>query len=312
MSDLIIIDNTTLAAMQTCDTLAAVRYVLGHTMSEEAGPLICGSAIHTALEVWFKSGHDVAAALAAFEVVFKPWATEHATEDRDRFRYENVEAILRQWFATHPPTSLPFYTKPELIEVGFALPLADDVIFVGRLDALVWDAQGAWWIVDHKSTYRLDDTWRRTHRSGAQLSGYILAAQQYLNAPVVGAYVNGIEVSLLPSDPVRKCRDHGVKYAECGALHARFEMLTTQRTPAQLAQWKDSALVLARRFAALKAQVQSWDDVPAVPMTGQFTGACARCEFFDWCSTGRQRSMVDALMRHEPWEPYARVFAEPK
>src|SRR3990167_927590 len=117
MSDLIIIDNTTLAAMQTCDTLAAVRYVLGHTMSEESGPLICGSAIHTALDVWFKSGHDIAAALAAFETAYKPRAGEHAPEDRDWFRYENEVAILRLWFATHPPPSLRFYTKPELIGV---------------------------------------------------------------------------------------------------------------------------------------------------------------------------------------------------
>mgnify|MGYP001610844589 CR=1 FL=1 len=311
MADPIIVDNTILAAMQTCDTLAATAYVLGQSMFEEAGPLVCGSAIHTALETWFKSGHDTEQAMQALETAFKPWADEHATSDRDRFQYTNVAAIMRQWFVTHPPAALPFKTDPALIEVGFALPLADDVIFVGRMDALVWDAQGAWWIVDHKSTYRLDDTWRKTQRASAQYTGYLWAGQQHLNQPVVGVYGNGIEVSLLPSDPVRKCRDHGVKYIECGPLHARFELLLTQRTPAQIEQWKMSALVLARKFAALKAQVRSLDDLAPVPLTGQFTGACARCQFYDWCRVGRQVEMVPALMRYEPWEPYARVFGTP-
>src|SRR5437899_7138787 len=39
---LIIIDNSTLTAMATCPTQAALRYVLGLTMDEDRGPLRAG------------------------------------------------------------------------------------------------------------------------------------------------------------------------------------------------------------------------------------------------------------------------------
>lgn len=308
---MIVVDNSILAAVQRCETEAALRYGLGYAAAEEGAPLRAGSAVHVAFATWFTSGGDAAAALAALERDYRPWAEEHVVDPSDRLAWSNVRNCMRQWFAAHTIERFPVRLAPTLIEVGFALPLADDVIVVGRMDGLGQDSQAAWAVVDHKSTGQLGERWRLQHRVSAQLTGYVWAAQHYVKGTVVGAYVNGIELSKLPSDPARRCREHGVPYAECGPIkHARFEVLVTQRPPHLQEEWKATALSLARRYAQIRETVKSVKDIGKVRAEGQFTGACANCQFRVYCGEGRpiQAVRVDTLLRVEPWEPYEHAF----
>ena len=309
MTEAIAVDNSTLASTQTCETQAALRYVLGYDSAEDRAPLVAGTAVHAALAAWLKSGGNALEAMRVLEVEYMPWALEHVIVTDDRLSYANVHRVMEYWFDTHPLSSWTVTVRPEMVEVGFAVPIADDVVFVGRADAVGQDARGAWVVVEHKSSARLDERWRRTHRLAAQLTGYTYAMQQHVNAPVVGALVNGIELSRLPNSTT-KCRKHGVAYNECGALHARFEAFITQRTPAQQEEWKRTALVLAREFLALKERVKTIDDVLNVRTNGQFTGACASCPFINWCSLGRPTDArtVDAMFTYAPWSPYLHAF----
>lgn len=306
---MIIADNSILAATQRCDTEAALRYVLGFVAGEDAAPPKAGTAVHEALAAWFKSRGVAAAGMAALEKEYRAWAEEFVPTPDDRLSWINVRRVMRQWFASHTVERFPVKIEPALVEVGFALPLSPDVIFVGRMDAIGHDDRGAWAVVDHKSSGRLDETWRKTHRMAAQMTGYTWAAMHHVTAPVIGAYINGIELSKLP-DSNRKCRDHGVQYAECGDLHARFEMLVTQRPPHTQAEWQATALELAARFGDLQERVKTLDDVHKVRTQGQFTGACARCQFATYCREGRPTKgpQVGALLRHEPWSPYDHAF----
>lgn len=304
MSDVTIVDNSTLTAVAACDTQASLRYVLGLTMQEDQAPLQAGTLAHAVL-AGHLSGNIAFAATAIDE--YRQWSKD-AVPERDRLTAANVEAVLARWIETHPISGLPFTVKPELVEVGFAVPLVDDIVFVGRMDALVQDAQGAWWVLEHKTTGRLDETWRRRYRSSAQITGYVWAAQQYLQAPVVGCFVNGIEFGRLPTD-TKKCRTHGTPYAECGPQHARFDMLVEQRAPHQLTAWRDDAIRLARQFQALKAAVPTAEAVPNMPMQGQFTGACTWCQFRDFCGVGRPPAMTSTIMRYDPWSPYEHATA---
>src|SRR3990167_4665639 len=308
---MIIVDNSTLAATQRCDTEAALRYVLGFTASEDSAPPRAGTAVHEAMAAWFKSGGNARAAMTALEQDYKAWADEFVPDPDDRLGWHNVQRIMTQWFASHRIERFPVQIDPTLVEVGFALPLSGDVVFVGRMDGIGHDDRGAWGVVDHKSAARLDDKWRNTHRMAAQMTGYTWSAKHHVSAPVIGAYINGIEMAKLPESN-RKCRDHGVQYAECGALHARTEILITQRPPHIQEEWQRTALDLAARFAALGDTVKTLDDIHKVRTQGQFTGACAQCQFSLYCREGRPTSggQVGALLRHEPWEPYKHAFKE--
>jgi len=53
----------------------------------------------------------------------------------------------------------------------------------------------------------------------------------------VGAYINAIEFSRLPSSD-RRCTVHAVAYSECGHLHANSDLLIVERTPAEIEEWK--------------------------------------------------------------------------
>lgn len=306
MSDPLCIDNSTLTAMATCPSQAAIRYVLGLTMADDRGPLRAGTLAHAILAAHLSGNPDPL--LVAEVAAYLEFATG-AIEPGDRLSYDNVVKIMKRWIETHPVSGLPFQVRPDLIEVGFAVPLADDVIFVGRLDGLVQDHAGAWYVLEHKSTGRLDETWRRRFKTSAQITGYVWAAQQHLNAPVAGCFVNGIEFGRLPTD-VKKCRTHGVPYHECGTLHARFDMLIEHRAPHQLEAWKADAVKLARRFRSLKEQVGSLEDVLNVPMTGQFVnGACGFCAFNDFCAVGRPPATGRLMFSYEPWSPFDHAFS---
>lgn len=306
MSDVIIVDNSILTSVATCPTAAALRYGLGLTVAEDSGPLKAGHMAHAILAAHL-SGKAIDDCLADPEVAdYVAWATGAIT-DGDRLAGDNVLKVMRRWIETHPVAGLPFRPVPELVEVGFGVPLADDVLFVGRMDALAQDASGAWYVIEHKTTGRLDEMWRKRYRTSGQITGYVWAAQQHLRAPVAGCFVNGIEFGRLPTD-VKKCRTHGVPYAECGTLHARFDMLIEHRAPHQLEAWREDAVRLARRFASLRAQVADLADVRAIPTYGQLTGACINCQFADFCAVGRPVEVGRAMLRYEPWSPFAHAF----
>lgn len=303
--DAIIVDNSILTAMAACPTQAALRYALGLTMDEDRAPLQAGHAAHLVLAAHLQ-GKPLTETLHAL-AEYTEWARDHV-EANDRLAAHNVEAILGRWVTTHPVAALPFAVDPALVEVGFAVPLDTNIVFVGRMDALVRDENGAWYVLEHKTTGRLDERWRKRYKSSAQITGYVWAAQQYLHEPVAGCFVNGIEFGRLPTD-TKKCRTHGVPYAECSVLHARFDLLIEHRAPHQLAAWADAARRLARRYADLCLRVGDLKDIATVPMLGQFTGACIECQFADFCSVGRPLQAGEAMLRHEPWSPFEHAFA---
>lgn len=308
MSELTIVDNSILTAMATCPTQAAIRYALGLAMPEDKAVLRAGSLAHEILAEHLR-GQAVDEALTVVAVAdYIEWATG-TLADNDRLHHDNVLKVMRRWLDTHPVSGLPFTVPAGLVEVGFGVPLTDDILFVGRMDALAQDASGAWYVVEHKTTGRLDETWRRRYRTSAQITGYVWAAQQHLSAPVAGCFVNGIEFGRLPTD-VRKCRTHGVPYAECGPQHARFELLIEHRAPHQLEAWKADAITLARRFKDLKNRVTTLEDVAgqSIPMFGQLNGGCGLCQFADYCAVGRPISVGKSMLVYEPWSPYAHAF----
>lgn len=317
MSTPLYVDNSTLAALAACDTRAMLRYVHGYSSQEESFALQTGTAVHTALEVYFKTG-ERKPALQAFRAAYEDWALEHvpAAPEKSqlwtlRYAFENVRDIVRTWIKRHPLADEPYTVYPDLVEIGFAFPIADDVIFYGRYDGIVEEkASGQYFVLDHKTTGQLTSDWAASFRLSTQMTGYVWAAQQLLDKPVGGAIINGIQISKLPDiitnkdGSIRKCREHGIGIDECRLTHVKESFAITQRDARQIEQWKRQALKLAARLQMLKTRFPEIQDLPKLQTQGMFAGACRYCDFKAFCETGRQVERVDQMLTYNPWQPY--------
>lgn len=302
VGDVLYVDNSILSSVARCSTEAHLRHVLGYTTAEEQATLKAGTAFHVAMESWFTIG-KIEDAVLAFATSYQEWAEANVSED-DRLSWSNTSRITRYWLETHPSHALPFTVRPDLVEVGFAHPLTDDgtIMFCGRLDAVARYTDAVY-LVEHKSTGRITQTWLQKWRLDSQPTGYIWGARQHLNEPVVGVILNAIEFSRLPTSD-RNCTRHAVPYAECGHLHGNTEMIVVTRTDEQLAEWRKTAVHLAQRFRDLLARFPTLDDAHRVRMQGTFNGSCGWCAFNNYCAIGRPASYVQANLRHDPWRPY--------
>lgn len=299
------LDNTILRTTARCSTEVTLRHVHGLTSEEDSAALAAGTAAHEALAVCMRGG---VGGLGVFDSLYRQYSHEHKLSQDPRLQrlsWENTRAVLARWFEVRPAHTWPFVAIPELVEVAFELPLDDagDFVFTGRLDAIVRDkAHGQLYVLDHKTTGRIDSGWAGAFRLDSQMSGYVWAAQETLGERVAGVYINGIEFAKLPSSD-RKCKDHGVQYAECSAEHAKFELLQFDRSPDQLATWRQTALQLANKFANLKENFGERESLTTVPHEGTFHGACRYCQFSEFCAAGRPVNSLDALFIHRPWTP---------
>lgn len=329
------VDNTTLRSVQRCESEAALRHVLGFTVQEEAHALECGTATHEAMADYFR-GWPASYALKHYELLYRGYSEDNLLDHLGhRLSYTNTSKILEEWFTLHPLHSFSFSVNPKLVEVGFEIPLSDECVcghseadhrdqgcryrgackcpcyapaFImwGRLDAVVQsDHDGALYVLDHKTTGRIQPYWTDKFRNDSQMSGYVWAAQKTLGMTVSGVYINAIEFSKLPSDPVRKCREHGVVYAECGIHHMKSQLLIYTRSPEQLEEWRQTAIKLARQYRTLLQTIPDLQSaLTETRMEGTFTDACGFCSFNKFCQANRPAQYADTMLVHQPWRPY--------
>jgi len=303
------IDNSTLVSVAQCSTKAVMRYGLGYTTTGGSGAAEVGTVIHNALERFHK-GQPPSECIAAALPDYRSLVPD---TDRDRLLWGNVRAILEAWFARFPTLEhLPYSTKPDLVEIGFAQPLDAEgmIILCGRIDVvgILRDNQ-KWYVIDHKTTYKVDSIWLSQFQMCSQMSGYVWAAQQQLSGQVAGAIINAIEVSILPTS-TRRCSRHAVPYNECSPQHLKAQFDLASRSQAMLEEWRKSALHLARRFLDLMERFGRRDRVGKLRTQGVFCEGCRWCEFAPWCASGRKEEQIPALFEHKPWEPYDHAFPD--
>lgn len=300
------IDNSTLSAVSQCSTQALLRYGLDYTTIDESALLLSGQAGHEAVAVHLKGGTKDEA-LAVLEELYAAWAEANLPPD-DRLAFDNFSMIVATWIDRHPLDRFPFIIDPAMVEVGFAYPLTPDGKFVltGRADWLARDRDTrALYVIDNKFTSRVDRYWAKQFKLSSQMIGYAWGVGQTLGEDVAGCYINAIETSKLPSDPVRKCKDHATPYSECGHLHARSELIgPIPITAEHTASWLLTAKHNAKRFADLKRRYGSLEYLDFVPQEGFFNRACKDCGFMDFCTSGRRLDLVSSMLTKSHWEPF--------
>lgn len=313
-----VVDNSTLSSLFTCTMKAWTRYGQHLTTKEQRAELLSGQAGHAALATYHITG-DRAAAMRDFDALYYDWGRSNV-DPNERLAYHNVKTILEQFFLQHPirngvhDRSWLYQPDVNLVEVPFEVSLDDhgDFLFIGRIDAIA-HYNGHFVVNENKFTGRIAEDWKRTFRNDSQLSGYFYACKygkvggQTLNLPIMGGFVTAIQLSKLPSDPVRRCKDHGVKYAECGTQHAKWEIFgPLPREDSAIHAWRADALAGAKRLKAILEDAPTLEYVQQIAQEGTFTRACRWCEFQQICEVGRHPSVMGKLIVSK-WDPRTRT-----
>lgn len=306
------IDNSTLKAEGRCSTEVMLRYAYHYTTAEERATLRAGTAFHKLAEVHFRGGSPEEA-LAAFDEEYRDWALANVPVF-DRLAYDNLIRIVSRWIEVHPLSALPFTIQPDLVEIGFAFPLTDDgdIVLCGRLDGLP-TYQDDLYVLENKTTGKVNSDWLDGFSLDSQLTGYIWAAQQHTGRKVPGAFLNAVQFDKLPGGITptgkspQRCKEHGVLQSECGGLHATFRLVLVERTPEAIAEWKKTAIHLARRFRDRLTTHPTLEALHRLRMQGTFNGSCRWCGFKPFCKMGRPYDYINANMVYERWSPYDRT-----
>lgn len=307
------VDNTILTAVQTCELKAGIRHVLGLTAGEERRELTAGSAVHESLAVWHRTGNKDEA-LTLFDKVYKPVAG--ALHAEERLSHYNVRRILQRYYHVYQTTPPPYTPQKDLVEVTFEAPLdtQGDYVLIGRLDAVA-AYKGRLVVLECKTTGGLNDFWRSRWPMSSQLTTYVYGATHGqvggapLQLPIEEAVVFGLELRKLPGSNSR-CAEHKLPYAECGDLHAKWELAGPYPRPAELVErWREDAVRAAQRFQWMQEHVIGESLEHGLQLCkdnlyqqGQFNGACGYCEFQDYCRQSLPVKMMAGNLQYNPWD----------
>lgn len=336
------VDNTTLGTVARCETAAALKGALGYTVLEEAHALEIGTVTHEIMADYLAQRYNAELCLKKYELLWGPYSKFYALDNvpspsmpnpHYRLSLTNTLPILREWFERRPLESFPFSINPNMVEIGFAVPLIDECVcghveaehkergcrfrptcgcteyrpafvFWGRADAVVQAQHDlSLYVLDHKTTGRITSYWADQFLNDSQMSGYIWAIQKTLGQHLAGIFINAIEFSVLPGSN-RKCNDHGTVYAECGPMHMKEQLLVFTRSPTQLDQWHRDAVRLARQYQAILDATESNEDVLKQPMRGTFHKSCTFCDFKRFCQAERPMELIDSMLEYRPWVPF--------
>lgn len=304
----IYVNNSSLSNFITCDC-KGLLHALRLTSEEESVKLAAGTAAHEAFAVLFRTGVP-ADARARFAEVYQTWATERVDPNGPlaAYTYENTSYILDVWMERYVFDGLTLRIAgngnpvliacPSLVEIEFSWPLSDDgIIFRGRMDAIVEDAQTRKvYVLDHKTTGQVTAWWLEKFRLDSQLSGYVWAAQHHVQTTVIGAMINAVQFGKLPEDLERKCGTHKVRYAECLTMHVRAEIMPVQRTAEAVEEWKRTAVREARSYRQLILAYGRVEDIPLTRTQGKFhMGGCTFCFAKDFCANDRPVERVGSM-----------------
>ena len=217
---------------------------------------------------------------------------------------ENLQRILTRWIELHPAEILP-WRRVLSVEEAFVSRVWESggrtVRLICRPDAVVEDHFGRVRWVDTKTTsWRISDpSWKRALRLSLQAALYTDAiAQRYGDAATLGGWFNAMELRKLPSDPKRKCKEHGTPYAECGNEHAKTEFVEALTTMERVGTALDDARLAAMKFVRM---FDVHDEPSIFRMEGSANGACRFCSASEWCEGGRLAATLDGFMVHDPW-----------
>jgi hypothetical protein len=182
---------------------------------EVAGPaLTFGSAIHKALECWYRLPRGRRAAGNEDSLVAFRAAGHAMADDADKRSLANGEKILRAYFKQYADDPFELYSDEQgpFVEREFSFPLYDDqtieVHYNGVIDCVMRnpDTDGLF-VCDHKTTSALGSQFFDRIRPNHQYTGYLLGAKKCFGLDTDTFMVNGIQVAKTKQEFARQFTD---------------------------------------------------------------------------------------------------------
>lgn len=189
-----------LKTWQVCPMKEALRYRSCLAPISSRVPLAFGSAIHKGLET-----RDISSAL---EVLIKTYPRDQAEADAQEIASATLIAMLTNYFELYPPFE---DHQPEKL---FSMPMiakrgrSRKYLIAGKIDDLV-RLDGRYWIVEYKTTSRLDSSYYDRLYLDSQITMYMYAMER------LGYDVAGVIYRILRKPVLRRGKNETVdQFAE--------------------------------------------------------------------------------------------------
>jgi len=226
----IILDATKISDYMTCPRMYFFSYILGWRPIIPNNHLVFGSSVHTGLEVicrtrlldpipilvtknnphrieeepyhtsplFQKSGYPEHIDEAAYFLFLQEYR-ETFKEYTDGQMGQKTPAAAQRMFSKYVQEYNQDSFDTIHTEVAFKVPLSNMAILHGRIDAIIKDNEGYYWVMEHKTGSKLSRQWKDQWSLSVQVNSYIHVLHcMYPESEVRGAIVNGIILTKEP------------------------------------------------------------------------------------------------------------------
>lgn len=307
------INSSSLGILQTCARKA--QYTLHEKWRALSGspPLVYGSAIHKALEVFYSHPARERSIPDNFDEVANNMAEGHLSPE-PHFLYDAIKAfievaeplrmltfndkrsiqsgvwVLSNYFKTYLHDTYVIHTDENgpLVERTFSVPFYDDsalsIELFGTIDFVLRnEVTGEILCGDHKTSSQMGNDFLNRIKPNHQYTGYLYGAHKALGITSENFMVNGIQVKAKPMT------------SRGGP--PTFTRQITRRTEQDFEEFKQSVLWAVRSYL-------SWEYTGTWPIGN--VDACSQwggCSYLDVCSSPnelRQNMMEAKFQREQP------------
>lgn len=320
----LLVDNSFLSCFTTCPRQAFYKYILRRQLIKPRAALFYGGAIHKALEVRDRFQLPIVT-LEIENAMIDALIAYYTGVDFDNdyrnldYAIETIKRYNTAWkFDQNVAINLP--TGQCAVELPFAIPLGTittaipilccdalnpikepelihtwpqsefEIVFTGKIDRLC-DYQGAYWLLDHKTTSIGGPTFFSEFYTSLQFRGYKFAGEQILGAPISGVLINAIIARKPKAD---------------GSTNYTFERQPIPIAQSLIQEWKHTFLKLTRNWLNMLQESEA-EKEQAFPI---HTGSCfhkyGQCEYFEVCQLPvdhRATMLSTQLFEDHSWSP---------
>lgn len=277
-------DFTTIDTFQRCRRYYYWRMVRHLEKTTISPALEFGRAMHEALDIHYTLGTNEA--LEKFRATYKD------IEGDEIRTVENGVKVLEWYAKVYPSEPFKIVGKPE---AGFVFQLGD-IMWGGRLDLPVeWDGQ--LWVMEHKTTTRLDSNFFKQFALDKQITGYTVGVEECFGRKCSGCIVNAIEVWKELKRPTVKSKrpeDHFVRdpIMRSSMLKERFKVNVNKIVRDILWCEKENEFYEAEKKDVCFSY--NYD-----------------CPYRTLCEFGEDPRVISRDYRETVWAPYAPKVEEP-
>lgn len=282
-----ILSHSFVSDLRTCERYAYFRRFLHlHPKTEQTIAKDAGSLWHVGMRAWHttkgsKEFRLETAKTAVLREADKYPTFPHFPEKTDIRSVDSIFTLLERYVEHYGERDnfetvnvAGVRTDETHASVVLSEPGYEDVLHVSVLDLVAKMRDGAYCIVDFKSTRLLTKGSLASHRMSHQFTGYLYTVRQLTGLPITRIIID-IVGWFKNFDPTR-----------------HFQRIYTSRTPQQIEDWKLQMLRQANRWEQLK-NTGEWD---------QNTKSCGAwnqpCPFIDPCFAWKT-PMMDSMLASE-------------